>query len=243
MTASLSPIDFFALSPLLILLGGSLFMLLLETFAEQASKKLAAPLALLITFFAMTTAFFSPASANDLIVPWLKFDALSKLFTVFFLAVGGGTILLSFSFFKRFDVSRGEYYFFLLSSFFGLILIGSAADFLTLFLGLETLSISLYVLCGYVKKWEISSESSIKYFLMGSLAAALLLYGIALIYGAIGTTSFDSLLNGYHELKTAQDSVLFLCGIAFVTLGLAFKAAIVPFMFGRRMFMKGLPHL
>lgn len=229
MSTSLGINDFAALSPLLIILGGALVMLVLETFMEKASKRMASWLALAFLLLAQIAAAQPLVSVNDLLVPWLAFDTLATFFTLFFLTIGMGTVLLSAAFFKRFHASQGEYYFLLLSSIFGLILIGAAADFLTLFLGLETLSISLYVLCGYMKKWEISSEASIKYFLMGSLAAALLLYGIALIYGAVGTTSFDTLLNSYHELKTPQESALFLSGIALVTVGLAFKAAIVPF--------------
>ena len=109
------------------------------------------------------------------------------------------------------------------------MLIGASADFLTLFLGLETLSIALYVLCGYMKAWEISHEAAMEYFLMGALASSLLLYGIALVYGATGTTSFAGLLDNYNHIQDSSQKALFLAGIALITLGLAFKAAIVPF--------------
>ena len=109
------------------------------------------------------------------------------------------------------------------------MLIGSSADFLTLFLGLETLSIPLYVLCSYIKKWDISAEASIKYFLLGAMGAAFLLYGIAMIYGAIGSTAFADLSNGFQAIKTNAAHTLFMIGIVLVTVALAFKAAIVPF--------------
>lgn len=229
MNPTLTITDIAALSPLLILLFGALTMLLLETFAERFARVGSLSLTLFFIAGAAIASAIAPATTNNLLIPWLAFDSLSRLFTLLFLGIGFGTVLLSSSFFQRFDVPRGEFFFLLLSSLFGLILIGASADFLTLFIGLETLSISLYVLCGYLKKSEISSESSAKYFLIGSLAAAFLLYGIAMIYGAIGSTSFDTLLNGYNELKTTQGMVLFLGGIALVTMGLAFKAAIVPF--------------
>lgn len=229
MNLSLSLIDFAALSPLLILLGGALSLLLLESFAEKTSKQFSFVLTLITIAAALYAGFLAPVSANPLLTPWIKFDPLARIFTVFFLSIGFGTALLSSSFFERFEATEGEYYFLLLSSLFGLILIGSSADFLTLFLGLETLSIALYVLCGYMKKWHISHEAAIKYFLLGSLGAALLLYGIALIYGAIGTTRLDALLSGYKSLATKEGTALFFSGIALVTLGLAFKAAIVPF--------------
>ncbi len=229
MNINLDLSDFAALSPLLIILAGALALLLIESFFSKAAKKFCFFLTLAVLIAAIGAAVMAPASHHQLLTPWLRFDSLARLFTVLFLTIGLATTLLSASFFQRFEATHGEYFFLLLSSLFGLILIGAAADFLTLFLGLETLSISLYVLCGYMKKWQISHEASMKYFFMGAFAAAFLLYGIALIYGATGTTRFDALLSGYHSLKTAPDKVLFLSGIAFVTLGFAFKAAIVPF--------------
>lgn len=229
MNTSLGLNDLAAISPLLIVLAACLIVLVLESFAENLSKKYAFFLtfgAILIAFWA---AIVAPVSHNPLLTAWLRFDTLAKFFTCFFLAIGLGTSLLAASFFQRFEATRGEYFFLLLSSLFGLIMIGAAADFLTLFLGIETLSLSLYVLCGYMKKWKISREAAIKYFFMGSLAAAFLLYGIALIYGSVGTTRFDGLLQAYQGLAAGPDKILFLAGISLVTLALAFEAAIVPF--------------
>lgn len=229
MIPTLSSADYGALSPLLILLVGALLVLLLETFFEKASKKLSLPLTIITLLLALFTTFNAPASDNSILIRWLRFDDLSTFFTCLFLGIGLFAALLSHPFFDQFEATPGEYYFLLLSSVVGLILIGMSADFLTLFLGLETLSISLYVLCGYMKKWELSHESAMKYFLMGALGAAFLLYGIALIYGAVGTTAFDPLLSAYNKIDNETLDVMFLGGIALVTVGFAFKAAIVPF--------------
>lgn len=231
MNTALSIVDFAAISPLLIVLVGALVMLLIESFAENAAKKITFPLTLATLIIALIATVYAPVSDNPLLTPWLKFDSLARLFTVFFLCIALGVTLLSASFFKHFEASEGEYYFLILSSLFGLILIGASNDFLTLFLGIETLSIGLYVLCSYMKKWGISHEGAIKFFLTGALAAAILLYGIALIYGAVGTTSFEGLLQAYKGFTVTSDKMLFLSGIALVTLALAFKAAIVPFHF------------
>lgn len=221
--------DFEALSPLFIILITALGVLLLESFAEKAAKRFSCYVTLFGITAALVAEVFVPASKNPLLTPWLKFDSMAHLFTIFFLTIGLGTTFLASSFFQRFEASRGEYYFLLLSAIFGLLLIGASGDFLTLFLGIETLSIALYVLCGYIKQWTFSHEAALKYFLMGSLAAAFLLYGIALIYGATGTTNFNSLLPAYKSLTAGPDRVLFLSGIAMVTLAFAFEAAIVPF--------------
>lgn len=229
MTMMLNLTDFAALTPLLILLIAALALLLLESFASESAKRFSFPIATAAILMAMGAAYYAPISQNPLLTPWLRFDTLARLFTLFFLLIGLGSVFLSSAFFHRFEATQGEYYFLLLSALFGLILIGSAADFLIIFLGLETLSISLYILTGYMKNWTISGEAALKYFLMGSLAAAFFLYGIALIYGATGTTRLDVLLGDYRALSLLQDKALFMSGIALVTLGLAFKATIVPF--------------
>lgn len=229
MNITLTPTDFAALSPLLVLLVGALLLLLVETFADGAAKRYSALLTLAILAAALLATLWAPISTSPQLTPWLRFDGLHTFFTLFFLSIGIACTLLAESFFQGREASRGEYYFLLLSATFGLILIGASADFLTLFLGLETLSISLYILCAYMKKWDVSSEAALKYFLLGALGAAFLLYGIALLYGATGTTHFVGLLKGYKALSSSASQALFLSGIALVTLGFAFKAAIVPF--------------
>lgn len=229
MNIALSSTDIGFLGPLLILLAGSLLLLLVESFLPALARRLSFPLAVITMAVALYAVVEVPQSTNPLLTNWINFDSIGRLFSILFLVIGIGASCLAHTFFQRIEESRGEYYFLLISSLFGLILIAIAVDFLTLFLGLETLSISLYILCGYMKRWQISSEASLKYFLMGSLASAFLLYGVALIYGAVGNTRIDVLLNGFQGLSSAPDKVLFYVGIAMVTLGFAFKAAIVPF--------------
>ncbi len=220
--------DICAISPLLILLGGGLLLILMETFFSPIAKKSASFIALVTLILALIAAVYSPVDQNPYFTRWLYFDPLSRFFAVLFICIGIATTLISVPFFKRFEASPSEYYFLMLASLFGLLLIGSATDFLTLFLGLETLSLALYILCGYIKHWPLTREASTKYFLTGALAAAFLLYGIALIYGATGTTQFSGLLPSYQAFETSTDKILFFSGVAFVTLGIAFKAAIFP---------------
>lgn len=228
MTSPLNAIDFASLSPLLYLIALALLLLLWDTFSPATAKKYI-PYAIAIGLgLAFAIAYEAPSSTNSYLTFWLNFGAVSRFFTLFFISIGVATALLSIPFFKQFDPPRGEYGFLLVSALFGLVLIGMSADFLTLFIGLETLSIALYILCGYMKKWEFSQEAALKYFLMGALAAAFLLYGIAFIYGATGTTQFAALLPAFQKLAP-QSKTLFFAGIALVTVGLAFKAALVPF--------------
>lgn len=230
MNLTLTSNDFLALSPLLILLGAGLLILIIESFFSYIAKRFSSSICAFAIILAIYAVIAAPASTNPLLTPWLKFDPLSRFFGVFFLSVGLASTFLAEAFFDRFETpSRGEYFFLLLSTLFGTLLIGSSADFLTLFLGIETLSLSLYILCGYMKNWRFSNEASLKYFLMSSLATAFLVYGIALIYGAVGSTNFEALMPAYQNLSNASTKALFLGGAALVTLGLAFKAAVVPF--------------
>lgn len=229
MNATLDWNDLFALGPLFIVLLGALAILLFETFFDEASKKYSCWLAIATFLTALTVASVAPKSENPFLLPWIKFDGISQFFTIAFLLIGLGCALLAYAHFYHFDASSGEYYFFLLSAIFGLILIGASADFLTLFLGVEMLSIALYILCVYMKKWEFSHESALKYFLLGSVAAAFLLYGIALVYGAAGTTRLSALMPAFQAMNDPFNRNLFLGGIALITASLAFEAAVVPF--------------
>jgi NADH-quinone oxidoreductase subunit N len=221
-------IDILAMSPLLIVLFGASLILLLEAFFESFSSRFSSWITCLLFVVATIAAWIAPESSHPALVPWLSFDALSRFFTIFFLYVGLVASIFAMVFFYRFKASQGEYYFLLFCAVFGLLLIGSAADFLTLFLGLETLSITLYIMCGYMKGWSASQEAAMKYVLIGSLAISLFLYGVAFVYGATGSTSFAHLLDSYSTLRPEM-KILFVSGISLITVGLAFKAAAVPF--------------
>lgn len=231
MNLSLSLVDFASMGPFLALIIGASVILLMEAFNTKKSEPYYLPVALLTLFISIWASIAAPKSLNPLLTAWLSFDSLSQFLNVFFLLIGMATACLFDSFQKKFKTSLGEFYFLLLAATFGLLMIGSSANFLTLFLGLETLSIPLYVLCTYVKVWDLSQESSIKYFLIGSIGAAFLLYGIALIYGATGTTDLSQLASAYHGMKANSSHYLFLGGVAFLTLGLMMKAAIFPMHF------------
>lgn len=229
MNLGLDSSDVFALSPLWILLSGSLIILLVESFFKKASDELAFGITLLTLVCSGVGILYAPASLHVRITQWVVFDPFARFFALFFLATGGAAAVLSDLFLKRFQASRGEYYFFLLAAIFGCILTAASADFLTLFLGLETLSLALYVMTGYMKGWSRSGEGAIKYFLLGVLASALLLYGIALLYGSVGTTNMGDLQKGYLHITDEAHRALFLGGIGLITIGLLFKAAAVPF--------------
>jgi len=234
MNSSLSITDLASMAPLLIFLFSTLSLMMIDCFPTKSTLRWIFVFPIAIQILAAVVTLYAPLSENPLLTRWIAFDPLARFFTLLFICIGIGCSLLAISLFQNPEISssnigRGEYFILLLCAIAGLIMIGSAADFLVLFAGIEILSIALYALCGYIKNAGYSYESSMKYFLMGALATAFFLYGVALIYGATGTTSFAALLPAYQKLASPSDLALFTCGIAFVTAALAFKAALVPF--------------
>lgn len=231
MSANLSFTDFLSISPIEILLFAGLVLVLIESLFARFARRWSFPIAFLAIALSAFAAYHAPQVSHPLLKAFITHDHLSQFFTYFFLAVGGAVSFISAVFFKDRDESLGEYAFLMLSALIGLILIADSADFLTLFLGLEILSLALYILVAYMKKWGSAHEAAIKFFLLGSLATAFLLFGVALIYGATGTTHFEGLLDKFRGLSDPSSRTLFISGAAFFALGLLFKAAVVPFHF------------
>ncbi|MEP6848559.1 MAG: NADH-quinone oxidoreductase subunit N [Acidobacteriota bacterium] len=153
-------------------------------------------------------------------------DNLRMGFSFVFLLVSAMTILISTVWVEREDVPVGEYHALLLFATFGMMLMAAGNDLVVIFLGLETLSIATYVLAGLRKSDLRSNESSMKYFILGSFASAFLLYGMALVYGATGTTNIPQI-----AAKVADPNFpgLLLAGAAMMIVGFGFKIATVPF--------------
>ncbi len=137
-------------------------------------------------------------------------------------------ILLSPGYLKRLNIlHQGEYYALMLLATVGMMIMAAATSFLTIFLGIEMLSLALYILCGFVVRRITSQEAGMKYFLLSSFASAFLLYGIAMTYGATGNTSFTGIRN-YLAAHTSSTTLL-LIGMGLLIVGFAFKVSAVPF--------------
>lgn len=137
-------------------------------------------------------------------------------------------VLLSPGYLKRQRlIDQGEYYALLLFATVGMMILVAAQSFLMIFVGIELLSLALYILCGYVARRTSSQEAGMKYFLLSSFASAFLLYGLALIYGATGQTQFGAIL---AFVKANHDSsILLFLGMGLLMVGFAFKVSAVPF--------------
>src|SRR6185436_20057532 len=153
-------------------------------------------------------------------------DNLRLGFSFVFLLVTAMTILVSSVWVENENVPSGEYHALLMFATFGMMLMASGNDLVIIFLGLETLSIATYVMAGLRRGDLKSNESAMKYFVLGSFASAFLLYGMALIYGATGTTNIPAIA---AKIADPNFPALLLVGGAMMIVGFGFKAAVVPF--------------
>ena len=150
------------------------------------------------------------------------------LFTRITICIAGLiTIPLSYAYMEDRRIHRGEYYPLLLFAATGMTLLASSGDLLMVFLSIEILSLALYILTGFAKRDLLSQEAAFKYFLLGSFASAIMLYGIALAYGIAGSTSIFAV--GRAMSSVGSPELMTLAAAALLLIGFAFKAALVPF--------------
>jgi NADH-quinone oxidoreductase subunit N len=161
--------------------------------------------------------------------PTLLLDPLAS-FSIGLLAVGALlSCLLSVGYLVELRINHGEYYALVLLATSGMMVLVSAADLITLFLGLEIMSIPIYVLAGFDRRRLRSNESALKYYLVGSFASALLLYGMALLYGVSGHTDFEGIRAALSGEGAGATSPLGVVGVGLVLVGFTFKISSVPF--------------
>jgi NADH-quinone oxidoreductase subunit N len=156
----------------------------------------------------------------------IQVDAFSVLFHYVIGAVLLVTLLISLDYFEGYASHAGEYFALLCFGSVGMMLMASSVELLMVFIGLEISSISTYILCGFRKGQATGSESSIKYFLLGSFATAFFLYGVALAFGATGSTNLYAIARG---LETTATPTLAFTALALILIGLGFKVSAAPF--------------
>ena len=217
--------DLVANAPVMIVTMTVLVVMLVE--AVRKTRPVA-------TYYVSITglAFAAVFAITNLTVEGLSFGGMllhggyANFFGALFCCVSFFTVILSRNYFERQKYHRGEFYILLLFATIGMMLIASANDLIIVFLGIELMSVCLYVLAGFIRTKERANEAALKYFLLGAFATGFLLYGIALIYGAVGTTNLAMIRNVFAVVSI---NILFVIGAGLLLIGLAFKAAAVPF--------------
>ncbi len=228
-------VEWHLLTPLLVLIGGALSILLAGTFFR--GRKIAgfySAITVALGLGGLVAAAFvwdrvggAGGKPQLAVAGALVIDGFSVFFTVVVCSAVVLGALLADGYLRREHMDAPEFYVLMLLSASGGILMAMANDLIVVFLGLEILSIALYVMAGYNRRRAESQEAAIKYFVLGAFSSAFFLYGIALTYGATGSTNL-SFIGAFVRNETVTSGLL-LGGIAFLIVGLGFKVAAVPF--------------
>ena len=226
-------VEYSAMLPELILIGGAMFLLLVVSVVRHRPPWLWTGITLATGAASMAASLVLWFDVRDNGPRRVVADALVvDGFAVFFMVLVSVTVilgtLLATAYLDREGFPGPEFYVLMLLSASGAVVMASANDLIVLFLGLEILSIALYVLAGFHPRRMESKEAAMKYFVLGAFSSALFLYGVALVYGATGSTNLVS-IRLFLASNVAPNAGVLLAGAALLLVGLGFKVAVVPF--------------
>jgi NADH-quinone oxidoreductase subunit N len=221
----------FALSPLLVIAVGALALMMAEVFSKQRNGLALGSTVIFATAGAFAGAIWLFGVENleeaSALTPWLITDRFTLFFDMVLCLGGALASLLAGGYLPEHKLERGEFYSLLLFSTFGAMMLAGSGDLLTVFLGLETMSLGAYALTAFRRSSPRSMEGALKYYLLGSFAAAILIYGFALVYGATGHTDLVGIAQAMAAGKAEMP--LMLVALALIFVGLVFKVSGVPF--------------
>src|SRR6202044_385697 len=219
--------DYIRILPELVLSAFGIVIMLLEPLLdEEKSQKLLGLIALLGALAGIAATWVMSGSPGLAFWKMVQVDSFSVFFHVLVIAIAAVIILISYEYMAVQRIRAGEYYALILFGTVGMALMSSAVELVLIFIALEISSISSYILAGFRRNEASSSESSLKYFLLGSFATAFFLYGVALIFGATGSTNIDIIS---QKLQAGPVDLLVYVAIGFMFVGLGFKVAAAPF--------------
>ncbi len=219
--------DLLSLLPLLVLVVWACALLLIDLWLKR--KGLTAFLAALGLALTAGLALAQAGEETTAFNGMIALDGFASFLNVLFPLSGLLGIAVAYGYLKRMNLERGEYYALLLFSTAGMMLMAHAADLIVVFLALELLSLPLYVLAAFARPRLDSEEAGLKYFLLGAFASGFVVYGIALIYGATGTTSLSGIVTALATGALGTSRLLLTIGAALFLVGFGFKVAAVPF--------------
>jgi len=221
-------VDWHAISPELVLVAAACLVLVVDLFVPDEAKWVAMPLSaagILATVVAIVSLI---GSERTTLAGSFEVDGFALLFKGLFCVLGLVLLAVSFHHFRAGRYHQGEYYFLLLSSLFGGLIMASARDLVTIFIAIELISIPGIIMTGLRKRDVRSNEAALKFFLFSVLSSAVMLYGMSLVFGATGETQLDAIR---RSIGDNADQPLVVMSVFFVVVGFAFKISAVPFHF------------
>ena len=223
-------IDYFGLAPELVLAGGLCLVLMLDLFIDERKKWMLTAISSFTLLAAMVPVLMLALSETEVRTMFdgrYVVDNFSLVMKAVFLLAGYVVVLLSSSHIEQGEYWRGEYWFLLLTSLLGMLMMASSRDLVSIFVALEFLSIPAYMLAAWRKRDPKSNEAGVKYFLLGVFASAVMLYGMSLMYGVANSTLLTEI--GAKFTATGEFSAVHALAVVFVVVGFAFKVSAVPF--------------
>ena len=223
-------VDYHGLAPELVVASGLCLVLILDLFIDERKKWLLSVVSsftLLAAMIPVVTLALSDNPVRSMIGDRYVVDSFSLVMKGVFLLAGYVVVLLSSSHLEEGDYWRGEYWFLLLSSLLGMLMMTSSRDLVSIFVALEFLSIPAYMLAAWRKRDPKSNEAGVKYFMLGVFASAVMLYGMSLLYGVTNSTLLVDIAS--QITATGGISSLHALAVVFVIVGFAFKVSAVPF--------------
>jgi NADH-quinone oxidoreductase subunit N len=218
--------DFYYLLPELILTAGAVLVLAIDVLAPRGSWDRALTWITVAVIGAAAAALGPAVGVNLTIAKGLvAIDGFALFFKVLSLLAAAATVMMSAKYLSVEGGRPGEYYFLVLCATIGMMFLAGAIDLITIFIGLETMAISFYVLAGFLKPNRRSNEAGVKYFLLGAFSLALLLYGMALLYGLTGSTHLRTIATSIP----GTGGLMLPLAVMLLVAGVGFKIAAVPF--------------
>jgi len=218
--------DFYYILPELVLTAGSLLVLIVDVMLPKDRRAALAWVTLAVIGATMVSLLPFRGVNTEVANGLMAVDGFGLFFKFVFLLAAAITVLMSIRYLAIEGASPGEYYFLILCAALGMMVMAGGIDLVTIFIGLETMAVSFYILAGFIKPSQRSNEAAVKYFLLGAFSLGILLYGMSLMYGLSGTTNLRAMAGSFTGMQ--QDPRLVLA-VILVVAGVGFKIAAVPF--------------
>jgi NADH-quinone oxidoreductase subunit N len=226
MPAGINASDFYYILPELVLTAGALLVLIADVLLPRSNRGLLAWVSMAALASTLYTLTFFTHTQVEVAHGLLAVDRFALFFKIIFLVAAGITVLMSSRYLEVEGASPGEYYFLILCATLGMMIMAGGIDLITIFIGLETMAVSFYILAGFIKPNQRSNEAAVKYFLLGAFSLGILLYGMSLMYGLSGTTNLRVMAPAFAGQEHDPRLVL---AVILVVAGVGFKIAAVPF--------------
>ncbi len=222
-------IDITAVYPEVIVAFIGLSVLAIDIFSKRERKTLLSVIALIGLSAALLTMVYYFQEDKIAFSGMVAADPYAQFFKMIFILAAAFTILMSPRYLRLFNINVAEYFELILFATLGMMVMVAANDLVAIYIGLELMAISIYLMAGFQRDNPRSGEASIKYFLLGAFASAILLYGMSFLYGITGTTNLQEIARNIEIPQSIYDPKLLGLSLVLITIGFAFKIAAVPF--------------